>query len=399
MVIRNVDQTMRDPPDAGFTSSVGASSSAELVDLCFRLCNHSPRPLAHLDENVRARIGQRFTGPDSDASAWREWRPGLIVECVVMPGESSGNGVAVTRWLWRGAAGLSASVAVAAVPIAVVARLPWSWPSDPMGGLGAFVLIVIAAAALLVTVPVACAVASECGIRRPWVTAVLLVAIQAAVIVILSLAAPFRPGLLSVLLYWAPAMVLAAAVLRATHAALLTAFGLMVAVVAVAVPVRLLQQAISAEEWLRVNGIPSRAYAQVITVPGSAQDQFQWDSQTGTLTADFVYPGWTSPGWGGTEMVTKAGNPCRVVLTAPVWAGYAGSGPASCAASGPGQWELTSQGLTGYALRTRDVTIVVTTGGGPGLAGALLAHHQASNAELWSLTSPFPRSILEWITQ
>jgi hypothetical protein len=268
-----------------------------------------------------------------------------------------------------------------------------------MGELGAFLLIGIAAIALLVTVPVAGAVASGHGIWRPWLTAVLLVAVQAAVTVILSVTAPFRPGLLSVLLYWAPALLLAAAVLRATRTALLTAGGLILAVVAVAVPVRLLQQAISAEEWLRVNGIPSRAYAQVITVPGSTQNQFQWDSQTGTLTADFVYPGWTSDGWGGTETVTKAGNPCQVVLTAPVWAGYAGSGPASCVTVGPGQWELTSQGLTGYALRTGDLTILVTTDGGPGLAGALLAHHQASDAELWSLTSPFPRSIVEWIVQ
>lgn len=268
-----------------------------------------------------------------------------------------------------------------------------------MGEFGGFLLIVIAAIALLVTVPVAGAVASGCGVRRPWLTAVLLVAVQAAVTVILSFAAPFRPGLLSVLLYWAPAMFLAAAVLRATRTVLLTAGALIPAVMAAAVPVRLLQLAISAEEWLRVNGIPSRAYAQVITVPGSTQNQFQWDSQTGPLTADFVYPGWTSAGWGGTETVTKAGNPCRVVLTAPVWADYAGSGPASCAAASPGQWELTSQGLTGYALRTGDLTIIVITDGCPGLAQALLAHHRASDAELWSLTSPFPRSILEWIVQ
>jgi hypothetical protein len=316
-----------------------------------------------------------------------------------MPVASSGNGVNGTRWPWRGAAGLSVSVTAAAVPLALVIRLLRSWPGDPMGEIGAFLLIVLAAVALLVTVPVAGAVACGRGIGRPWLTAVLLVAVQAAVTVILSFAAPFRPGLLSVLLYWAPAMFLAAAVLRATSAALLTAAGLILAVVAVATPVRLLQQAISAEEWLRVNGIPSRAYAQVITVPGSAQDQFQWDSQTSTLSADFISPGWTSPGWGGTETVTRTGNPCRAVLTAPAWAGYAGSGPASCTEVGPGQWELTSQGLTGYALRTGDLTILVTTDGGPGLAGALLAHHQASDAELWSLTSSFPRSILEWIFQ
>jgi hypothetical protein len=321
-----------------------------------------------------------------------------------MPGESSGNGVIGTCWPWRRAAGLSASVAVAAVPLALIIRLLWSWPNndDPMGQFGATMAIAGLAAALLVTVPVAGMVASGCGIWRPLLTAVLLVAVQAAVTVILNFAAPFRPGLLSVLLYWAPAMLLATGVLRATRAALLTAGGLMVAVVAVAVPVRLLQQAISAEEWVRVNGIPSRAYAQVITVPGSTQDQFQWDSRTGTLSADFVYPGWTQAGWGGTETVTRASNPCKPGLDAPAWTGYSEGGPVSCVADGQGLWLLTSgQELTGYALRAGDLTITVTTGGtdDPSLSADLLAHHQPTDAELWSLTSPYPRSVAEWICQ
>ncbi len=271
-----------------------------------------------------------------------------------------------------------------------------------MGQVCACVVIPVLALALLVTVPVAGAVASDYGIWLPWPTAVLLVALQAGVTVILNFAAPFRPGLLSVLLYWAPAMLLATGVLRATRAALLTAGGLVVAVVAVAVPVRLLQQAVSAEEWVRVNGIPSRAYAQVINVPGSTQNQFQWDSRTGTLSADFVYPGWLQQGWGGTETVTRASNPCQPGLDAPAWTGYFESGPVSCIADGQGLWLLTrGQELTGYALRSGDLTITVTTDGtnASSLPADLLAHHQATDAELWSLTSPYPRSVAEWIFQ
>jgi hypothetical protein len=99
------------------------------------------------------------------------------------------------RWSWWRAAGLSASVAVAAVPLAMLIRVLWTlpggWSSDSFGiGAG----IVLLACALLVTLPFAWGVARGCGLWRPWLTASLLVAVQAAVTVMVSIAARSVPG-------------------------------------------------------------------------------------------------------------------------------------------------------------------------------------------------------------
>jgi hypothetical protein len=61
-------------------------------------------------------------------------------------------------------------------------------------------------------------------------------------------------------------------------------------VTAVAVPVRIVQQAIMAQSWPWGNDAPPRAYAQVISLPGATQEPYQWDAGTGTLTAMFDTP-------------------------------------------------------------------------------------------------------------
>jgi hypothetical protein len=308
--------------------------------------------------------------------------------------------------LWCRAAGLSASIVAAAVPLAVLIRVlatfPGGWSRNSFGvGVGIIVLV----AGMLVTVPVAWAAARRRGIWRPRLTAMLLVAIQAAVIVMLSIAAPFRPGLLSVLLYWAPAMGMAVAVLRGTRVALSAAGGLVVAVVSMAVPVHLLQQAIVAREWLWGNGVPSRAYVQVISLPDSTQQSYQWDRQTSTLTAYFIYapPGALQEGWVATETVSRGGNPCETGLVEPAeWVETPGVDPVSISTEvNPGQWVCsTDDGLTGYVLRLGGLTITLVTSGmnsSTGVESAFLAHHPASDAELWSLTDQYPQSLAECI--
>lgn len=307
------------------------------------------------------------------------------------------------RWSWWRAAGLSASVAVAAVPLAMLIRVLWTlpggWSSDSFGiGAG----IVLLASALLVTLPFAWGVARGCGLWRPWLTASLLVAVQAAVTVMVSIAAPFRPGLLSVVLYWAPAMCVAVAVLRGTRAALCTAAGLMAALVAVAVPVHLLQQAVVAGQWQSETGVPSPAYVQVVSLPGLAQYPYQWDSQTHTLSAYFISPGGFQDAWAATETVTTGGgNPCATGLTEPtVWLYAPVTEPASCIPVGLGQWERADgmNGLTAYVLRSGGLTITLTAANSnlQVLESSVLAHHPASNADLWSRTSPYPRTVAEW---
>jgi len=311
--------------------------------------------------------------------------------------------VTATRWSWWRAAGLSASVAVAAVPLAMLIRVLWTlpggWSSDSFGiGAG----IVLLACALLVTLPFAWGVARGCGLWRPWLTASLLVAVQAAVTVMVSIAAPFRPGLLSVLLNWAPAMCLAVAVLRGTRAALCTAGGLMAVLVGMAFPVHLLQQDIVVGRWQSETGVPSLAYVQVVNLPGLSQYPYQWDSRTHTLTAYFISLGVLQDGWGATETVTTdGGNPCATGLTEPtVGIESPVTEPASCIPVGMGEWERVDgmNGLTAYVLRSGGLTITLTAANTnlQVLESSVLAHHPASNADLWSRTSPYPQTVAEW---
>jgi hypothetical protein len=110
------------------------------------------------------------------------------------------------RW-WHQAGLLAAAVWVAATPAACgvlwfVPVLSGSRQEDGMLTSVGGVLAAVAVVALAVVVRV---VARHRGVRLPGATAALMVAVQAAAMVGLERIAPFRPGLLSVLLYGAPA--------------------------------------------------------------------------------------------------------------------------------------------------------------------------------------------------
>jgi hypothetical protein len=51
--------------------------------------------------------------------------------------------------------------------------------------------------------------------------------------------------------------------------------------------VRLLQQAVGGWEWTQPGGVPSRAWLQVIDVPGMPQEPYQWDARSRVLAAYF----------------------------------------------------------------------------------------------------------------
>jgi len=115
-----------------------------------------------------------------------------------------------------------------------------------------------------------------------------MIVMQAVAMVLLDRLAPFRPGLLSFLLYSAPAMLLARAILARTRRVYTTCAVAGVGLFALAVPVRLAQQALGASEWTQQGGVPSRAWLPVINLPGLSQQPYQWDSRAQLVTGNFV---------------------------------------------------------------------------------------------------------------
>jgi hypothetical protein len=304
---------------------------------------------------------------------------------------------------WRRSGALGAAVAVAATPAAglVITLVP------PFGGtelgpgsswLGTAVIL-----AMLLAVPVAIiagltavvrVTARNRGVRAPGVTAVVLVVMQTVAMVALDRLAPFRPGLLSALLYSAPAMLIAHGVVagrRARVASTVVALG----VFALAVPVCLLQQAVGAWEWTHMGGVPSRTWLQVVNVPGMQQSPYQWDARTQTLTADFNLP---APGmYGGpVETVVPVQN-----LTPTIWK-TAEEYPDtfSCRQQRPGLWacvDTRAAGTAGYVLRSGPVMTVLIGPTGDGLLDAIRAAHPASDSELWSRGGLAPRTVIGWL--
>ena len=195
------------------------------------------------------------------------------------PGPARWSGV-----LWLGLAGAVA----AALPVTGVVMWSERIPGDRVR---AFEAAVVAVLGLLVAVPVL--IIRLRSVRESWprhpkaALAAVFVA-DAAAMLVLTWVLPFRSGLLSCLLYCAPALLVsAAALLRSRTALLMAAIGL-AALFALAAPLQVLQQHVATREWARATGLPSRSIAQVVTFPGMTQDPYRWDGRT--LTAMFSLP-------------------------------------------------------------------------------------------------------------
>lgn len=318
-------------------------------------------------------------------------------------GGAAGNGVGTAGRgkdrgrLWAGFL-VGGSVAVAA--IAPVTGVLW-WSSAGDDGVTATLSAALVVVGLVVAVPVLRPAVR--ALRYSWpgsagrVVAGTLPAVV-TVMLLLSRPAPFRWGVLSCLLFALPALVTGAALVRRTRVAAVVAAAGLLAVYAAAVPIGSTQARVAAQEWIRGNGIPSRALAQVVELPGLRQEAYTWDGKA--LMALFGKNMEMSTAWLGAETVTPGlVDPCGPLLE--------GSGDTSesraapCVPDGPGLWfRGTADDPEGYVLQRDGLTITLSGGSWPyahssaqvraGLRRAILAAHRASDAELWSREGSVP---------
>ncbi|MET8629760.1 hypothetical protein ABZW30_39560 [Kitasatospora sp. NPDC004669] len=100
--------------------------------------------------------------------------------------------------------------------------------------------------------------------RWCWLLAPALMALDLAATHGLALLLPFRPGLLSVLVFALPSFALAGAVVRRSRTALLAAVGTLLGVFVLAFPLRAMQREVGVQDLLREAGIPSRSLMQPV---------------------------------------------------------------------------------------------------------------------------------------
>jgi hypothetical protein len=298
-----------------------------------------------------------------------------------------------------------AGLLVAAAPAAAVL----TWVISAVSGAGSanwlvtVIGVVFAAVAVVVPAVVISRRARHAGIRVPGraVTLTIVVAVQAAAMAGLDRLAPFRFGLLSVLLYGAPAVLLVVSVLARTRRALAVCAVLAAAVFALAVPVRLLQQAMCAWEWTHAAGVPSRAWLQVINIPGRHQEMYDWDARSQVLGGFWAAE--TGPGdsWAAVEAVTSGRT---AMFTALAWAvdGDADPGDTRCTRLGADLWQCEYTGISPADVafvRWTDGVMIVLTGwdSAPVLLRSIRAAHPATDAELQTRSGLTPRSPLGWL--
>jgi hypothetical protein len=241
-------------------------------------------------------------------------------------------------------------------------------------------------------------------LRPPWRAALAFWAATATLAftdAALTHTAPFRFGLLSLLLYLLPALLIAAALnaRRPQTAAVLVAAATVLPTAA-AYPIGTLQRHIAAAQWMHAQGIaPGRTVLQVLELPGLQQEPYRYDPSTGQLTAIFdVSQGWLlGPIETAAETVITGDHPCAAVLVVTGDA-YGPSTPDTCQVIGDGTWKLGfDQGQTGFAQTDDAVTVTVT--GPPGmasqLAAALRTAHPATDADLFTRIPPAPLTLTD----
>ena len=209
--------------------------------------------------------------------------------------------------------------------------------------------------------------------------------------------APFRFGLLSLALYPVPTVALIAGLRRRRTTPLLT--GVVVALVlpaAVGLPIGLMQRHVATDQWVHAQAIPDRALLQVVDFPSLRRQPYLFDPGSGQLTMLFGIPGaLTDTIWTAAETVAEGENPCGPVTTAQDDATNQGT-PLDCEPLGNGLWRLALPSeQTGYARVTGHVTIAVTGVSATDAQRALLAAHQANDADLWTRIDPGPVSPLD----
>ncbi|WP_329492669.1 hypothetical protein [Kitasatospora herbaricolor] len=231
-----------------------------------------------------------------------------------------------------------------------------------------------------------------------------LIAIDLAATHGLALLLPFRPGLLSVLMFGLPSFALAGALALRSRTAVLAVLATVLGVSVLALPLRAMQQEVGVQDLLLGTGIPARsllrpvlsADAQLTEISGDGHQAVfvfsdQLDRDTGGLSNGFDKAAveTVSPGYGdpcGRPLMSADGEHLTTVRLTP------------CRPEPGGLW---SDGANQYVLQRDGLTITLaaapgrsTLHGGSEVREAILATHPATGSELSSLEGWFPYSWL-----
>jgi hypothetical protein len=230
--------------------------------------------------------------------------------------------------------------------------------------------------------------------RQRWAVTAPAAGAAVASWVVLDRLAPFRFGLLSLALY-AARRARTIPMARDRRRTLGQALAIMAALLVLAVPRGYFQRAVAPVVWMAEAGIPSRAYLQVITIPGMWQEPYVREGDQ--VTGYFDTPIGPLDFWGAIEAVRGASaNPCAT-LYYPDGDGQSAY-TARCAQAGPGLWVLTTSNgsSVGFARRADGVTITLAgyAGDKAALRHAIMAAHRAGDAELWPRIGPAPVNLL-----
>ncbi|MDH6115155.1 hypothetical protein P3T36_004074 [Kitasatospora sp. MAP12-15] len=240
--------------------------------------------------------------------------------------------------------------------------------------------------------------------RRRWLLAPALIALDLAVLHGLALLLPFRPGLLSVLVFALPPFALAGAVVLRSRAALLAAVGTLLGVFVLALPLRAMQQELGVRDLLLGTGIPSRSLLQPVLSPDVQITGMSGDGHRAVFVlsdqADLDNTGGISDGFDKSAVETVSSgysDPCGRLLPSADGENLTSSPFTPCLPEPGGLW---TDGANRYVLQRDGLTITLASAGMSTLDGggevrqAILATHPATEPELRSLEGWFPSSLL-----
>ncbi|MFG2846756.1 hypothetical protein ACGF12_26820 [Kitasatospora sp. NPDC048296] len=242
--------------------------------------------------------------------------------------------------------------------------------------------------------------------RWCWLLAPAPMALDLAATHALALLLPFRPGLLSVLVFALPSFALAGAVVLRSRTALLAAVGTLLGVFVLAFPLRAMQREVGVQDLLRGAGIPSRSLMRPVLSPDVLVTGISWDGHRAVFVlsdqADLANNGGLSDGFDKAAVETVSpgySDPCGRPMLSADGENLTTSPFTPCRPEPGGLW---SDGANRYVLQRDGLTITLATiggelstlDGGREVRQAILATHPATESELRSLEGWFPSSWL-----
>ncbi|MFH9353872.1 hypothetical protein [Kitasatospora sp. NPDC017646] len=220
----------------------------------------------------------------------------------------------------------------------------------------------------------------------------------------LALLLPFRPGLLSALVFALPSFALAGAVVLRSRTALLAAVGTLLGVSVLAFPLRAMQREVGVQDLMRGAGIPSRSLLRPVLSADVQVTGISGDGHRAVFVlsdqADLANTGGIGDGFDKAAVETVSpgySDPCGHSLLSADGENLT-TGPFSPCLPEPGG--LWSDGANRYVLQRDGLTITLaaaggelsTLNGGGEVRQAVLATHPATEPELRPLEGWFPSS-------